>query len=161
MLRDDVCVFLRAEGHEPILTLSGNQGEYGHIRFRARGNRYVAHTIEDDPQFLHLTLSVDFPLWRVDVQELAATVIEAQRRLKVIKFSYVANGETLTAHAEQFTAHPPTALGYRVVFWRAVDALDEAFGSILPRLRLLDSPRIAAQRFIEEFGHHASIHQDD
>jgi hypothetical protein len=150
MLRSEVCAFLRSEGHEPTLTVSGPEGDYGHVRFRARGNRYVVHTIEDDQQFLHLTASFEFPMWRLDSAAASEALFEAQRRLKVIKFSLGRNGESVTIHAEQFTSHPPTSMHYRIAFWRAIDAIDEALEAILPRLRVLDSPRAAAHRFIDE-----------
>ena len=151
MLRDEVCEFLRSEGHEPTLTTSGNEGDYGHIRFRARGNRYVVHTIEDDPQFLHITVSFEFPIWRLEGPMLNETLFEAQRRLKVVKFSLARGGDAVTVHAEQFVTHTPSTMHYRMLFWRAVDALDEAFDMVLPRLRSLDSPRAAASRFMDEF----------
>lgn len=151
MLRDEVCEFLRSEGHEPVLTTSGNEGDYGHIRFRARGNRYVVHTIEDDPQFLHITVSFEFCIWRLESALLNEVLFEAQRRLKVVKFSLSRGGDAITIHAEQFVSHTANTLHYRLLFWRAVDALDEASDMILPRLRSLDSPRAAANRFIDEF----------
>ena len=151
MLRDDVCDFLRSEGHEPTLTISGTEGDYGHVRFRARGNRYIVHTIEDDPHFLHVTVSFEFPVWRLDTAALNETLFEAQRRLKVVKYSLGRNGDAITVHAEQFVTHSPSSMHYRILFWRAVDALDEAYESVLPRLRNLDSPRAAASRFMDEF----------
>jgi hypothetical protein len=151
MLRDEVCEFLRSEGHEPTLTTSGNEGDYGHIRFRARGNKYVVHTIEDDPQFLHITVSFEFPIWRLDNRILHETLLEAQRRLKVVKFSLANNGDAITVHAEQFVTNTPSTMHFRMLFWRAVDALDEAFDMVIPRLKSLDSPRAAAGRFIDEF----------
>lgn len=160
MLRSDVCAFLRSEGHEPTLSVSGPEGDYGHIRFRARGNRYVVHTIEDDAQFLHLTASFEFPVWRLESGSVAEMLFDAQRRLKVVKFSLGRNGDSVTVHAEQFVPHAPASMHYRVAFWRAVDAIDEALESIIPRLRVLDSPRAAAHRFIDELtgisNHHTS-----
>lgn len=161
MLRSEVCAFLRSEGHEPTLTVSGPEGDYGHIRFRARGNRYVAHTIEDDVQFLHLTASFEFPIWRLDAAAVAEMLFDAQRRLKVVKFSLSRNGDAVTVHAEQFNPHSPASMHYRIVFWRAIDAIDEALEALVPRLRILDCPRAAAHRFIDELTGLSTSHNED
>jgi hypothetical protein len=91
---------------------------------------------------------------------LHETLLEAQRRLKVVKFSLAGNGEALTVHAEQFVTHVPAAIHFRMLFWRAVDALDEAFDMLLPRLKSLDTPRAAAGRFIDEFNGTPIIGED-